>query len=86
MLNNHNPETHFDMIYLVKRIEDIGAAKAKTKEILNCDTFEIISKHDPYWVSEHDLEGEKLEHMRMQFKWIKNQLEELFSILNDEED
>lgn len=71
---------------VISRLEDIGRAKQMIKSILDDDIFDTLSKHNPYWDSEHEVESEKLYDCRMKFGLIQDNLWGLYSILDKEEE
>ena len=71
---------------ILQRLEDIGRAKQMIKSILDDDIFDTLSKHNPYWDSEHEVESEKLYDCRMKFGLVQDNLWGLYSILDKEEE
>lgn len=71
---------------VISRLEDIGRAKQMIKSILDDDIFDTLSKHNPYWDSEHEVESEKLYDCRMKFGLVQDNLWGLYSILDKEEE
>ena len=74
--------------HLIRHLHNVGQAQLRIKELLARDIFDTLSKHNPYWDSEHELEGEKLEEARCQLSGIQYELEaiqEALSLPEDEE-
>lgn len=70
----------------ISRIEDIGRAREKLKTILDDDIFDTLSKHNPYWDSEYEVESDKLDDLRRKFSCFSETLWDLYGILHKEED
>lgn len=71
---------------LISRIEDIGRAQEKLKNILDEELFDNLSKHDPFWDSKHELESEKLDDLRRKLSCLSDNLWDLWAILRKEEE
>lgn len=69
---------------MISRIEDIGRAQNKLKTILDNDVFDTLSKHNPYWHSEHDIEADKLDEVRRQLSCLNDNLWDLWAVLRQE--
>jgi len=69
---------------ILKRLEDIGCAREKLQSIIDEDIFENLSKHNPYWDSEHEKESEKLYDIRIKLAYFKEKLWEIYSTLSQE--
>lgn len=69
----------------IKRIEDIGQAKEMLKNILECDLFDNLSKHNPYWESDYEVEYDKLYDLRMKLSSLEEKLLDLNMILSSED-
>ena len=71
---------------MISRIEDIGRAQQKLKTILDEDIFDITSKHNPYWNSKHEEESEKLDDLRRKISCLNDNLWDLMTILQRDEE
>lgn len=71
---------------VIKRLEDIGRAQQKLKSILDDDIFDNLSKHDPYWDSEHEPEADRFHDVRMKLNCMRDNLWDLWAILRNEEE
>lgn len=72
--------------FLISRIEDIGRCREKLSIIINDDIFETLSKHNPFWESVYEKEGEKLEELRFKFRQLQDSLLSLQNILENQHD
>lgn len=73
---------------LISHLHNIGKAQLLVKQLLSRDIFETLSKHNPWWDSEHETENEKLEEARCQLNGIQYELweiQEALSLPEDEE-
>lgn len=71
---------------IVQAIIRLGRAIEKMKSILELDLFDNLSKHNPYWDSEHEPEGEKLDQARRNISFIHEKLYEMNSTLRGYDD
>ena len=71
---------------IISRLEDIGRAREHLKSILDDDAFENLSKHNPYFDSEHEVEADKLDDLRRKLSCISDKLWDLSAILTKQED
>lgn len=71
---------------LIKHLHGVGQAQLRIKELLARDIFDTLSKHNPYWDSEHEAEGEKLEDARCALNGIQCELWEIQEALSAPED
>jgi len=72
--------------YLVSRMADIGRAQERITNILDDEIFRNLSKHNPYWHSEHDIEADKLHDVRCKLSCMMDNLWDLWSILKKDEE
>lgn len=49
----------------IRFIQNTGKAVVALREIVESSIFEYLSKHNPYWQSEHELEANKLNEIRI---------------------
>ncbi len=70
----------------VSRLEDMGRARQFLEGVLDNDVFEKTSKHNPYWESEHEIEADKLDDLRMTLTCLNDNLWELMQILRPQDD
>ena len=70
---------------LISTIKDIGKAQAKISDILRRDIFNKLSKHDPYWDSEDETLADKLHDMRITFRCIEEELNEVYCLLDEDD-
>ena len=70
---------------MISRIEDLGRAQHKLKMILDIDILNNLSKHDPYWNSDHEFECNKLHQIRIKLSCLSDELWDLWTILRKEE-
>lgn len=70
--------------HLISRIEDIGTAKERLKNILQTAIFDELSKHDEWWHSAHEVESEKLDELRRTFIVLQEELWRLQEILHQD--
>lgn len=71
---------------MVSRIEHIGRAHQALFRLLQDDIFENLSKHNPYWESEHEAENDKLYDTRMKLSCLNDNLWDIMRILTLETD
>lgn len=64
----------------------LGAVEERVKDLLNDDIFEMLSKHNTYWSSENEQEGDKLDDLRRKFLCIQDNLWDVMRILNRDKD
>lgn len=69
------------MIPIIQRLEDIGRAKEKLIELMGYEIFDNLSKHNPYFDSEHSIESDKLYDLRMKLAHIQDCLCNIYDIL-----
>ena len=68
----------------LNRIQNMGRAEERLRELLRDEVFEMLSKHNPYWDSEHEVEAERLDFARRKFSGIQNDLWDIMAILTNE--
>ncbi len=78
-----DPTKAFPMA-MIDRVQDIGRAQERLKSILDDEIFEKLSKHNPYWDSNHEPECEKLDDLRRKFAQMNDNLWDLWAILRAE--
>jgi len=66
---------------VVSRLEDIGKVREKLKLILEDDIFDNLSKHNPYFDSEHQKESDKLYDLRCKISYIHDKLLDIQAVL-----
>ena len=71
---------------IIKRLEDIGAARLLVKQLLDKEIFESTSKHNPYWDSEHEVESDKLDEARRTLIGVQMELWEIQEMLASPEE
>ena len=71
---------------MISRLEDIGRVKEKLLTILKDNVFKNLSKHNPYWDSEHETAADKLDDCRMKFGYIHDQLWDIVSVITGDEE
>lgn len=70
---------------VLRTIMNIGVAKERLSDVIENIIPENLSKHDPYWDSEHEVENDKLYDCRMKFSHLQEKLWDIYSLLNMEE-
>ncbi len=70
---------------ILNRIHNMGRIEERILSLLDEEIFENLSKHNPYWDSEHEPEGDKLHDTRMRLSCIKDNLWDIISILKNNE-
>ena len=63
-------------------IQLLGQIKEKLNNILDDRLFNDLSKHNPYWNSEHEVEYEKLYDTRCALSTFENQLWGIIGLIN----
>ena len=71
---------------MIDRIEDFGRAQERLKLVLGHELFDNLSKHNPYWESEHDVESEKLYDVRCKLGCILDNLWDVWAVLKRDEE
>lgn len=71
---------------IVKAILRLGRAQEKLDALLRSDVFDDLSKHDLFWQSDHEIEMNKMDAVRMRLKHIHSYLWELNGLLLGSED
>ena len=71
---------------MISRIKDMGRAQEKLKAILDDEIFETLSKHNTYWHSKNELEGDKLDDLRRKLSCFSDNLWDIMGILRTEEE
>jgi len=72
--------------YTVKALISIGRAEMILNKIFGNPLFDNLSKHNPWWDSEHEKEAELLHDIRCQFQSINDDLYELSAELKQDYD
>jgi hypothetical protein len=71
---------------MIKRIEDLGRAESLLKNVLEHSIFESLSKHNPYFHSEHELESDRLYDIRCTLGCIHDNLWGVWAILKGQDE
>lgn len=71
---------------MISRIEDIGRAQQRLKSILDDDLFDNLSKHNTYWHSKYEPESDKLDDLRRKLSCLSDNLWDLMTILQKDEE
>jgi len=71
---------------ILNRIQDMGRVENMLKSILNDDVFANLSKHNPYYDSEYEVEADKLDDLRRKLSCINDNLWDVISILKKDEE
>lgn len=71
---------------LIKRLEDIGRCRHILDQLHRHDAFDDLSKHNYFFHSEHQIESDKLNELRMYLGNIKDQINEISEILDNDYD
>lgn len=71
---------------LINHLHNIGKAQWLIKQLLDRDIFDTMSKHNDYWHSAHEVEGDKLDDVRCQLSGIQSELWEIQEALSLQED
>ena len=66
---------------MLEKIKNMGIVQKYLYDLMKDEIFGGLSKHNPYWDSEHEKESEKLYDLRCKISYIHGQLEEIFEIL-----
>jgi hypothetical protein len=69
---------------ILARLEDTGRAQERLRQVLDNEVFENLSKHNPYWDSEHEKEAEKLNDIRLNIASVSEELYEIWGMLKTE--
>lgn len=67
---------------LIKFLLHVGESRSKISELTDLELFDNLSKHNPYYQSDHEIENEKLTFIRFQLQHIQEDLNEIWSKLN----
>ena len=62
---------------LIRRLEDVGAAKLLLHDILHDDEFSVfddLSKHNTYWHHVEDATADKLDEIRRKLRCLEDKL------------
>lgn len=71
---------------MVARIEDLRRARSLLESVLEEQMFKDLSKHNPYWESEHEVEADKLYDIRCNLRCLIDNLWEVVAILKHPEE
>ena len=80
-LNGHHPERSLGW-YAAQMIQDRGRIDKTLLTLTEDEIFDDLSKHNPYFHSEHEVEAEKLEELRWKLSHIHEKLWEVISIID----
>lgn len=69
---------------LIKRLEDIGRCRQILDQLHRHDAFDDLSKHNYFFHSEHQEESDRLNQLRTYLGDIKDQINEISEILDNE--
>lgn len=76
-----------------RRLEDFGVIREKLSVLLDTTftdrdmrIFDMLSKHEPWWNSEHEIESDKLYDLRCMLMGIESKLLDIWTIANAKED
>lgn len=69
---------------VVKALISIGRAQKILDKVLENPLFDSLSKHNPYWHSEHEVEADLLNDVRMQLQSVSDDLHELRYEMNQD--
>lgn len=76
-------DCEFEEIYqrprrdLISYILKVGEAHQMLTDLIVDEKFANLSKHNPYWDSEHEAEADKLDEIRLRWQWINEKLCEI---------
>lgn len=65
------------------KIMQIGRAEQQIIDLLDHDLFQDLSKHNPYFDSEHSLEADKLDECRMKLQLVHETLWNIVGMLEN---
>lgn len=68
-------------VAILSKIQDMGRIEEKLLTLLDDDIFETTSKHNPYWHSENEEIGDKLDDLRRKFSCLHDNLWDIIAIL-----
>lgn len=72
---------------VIKRFEKMGQVQALIDELFHHEIFKNLSKHNPYWDSEHEIDSEKLYDIRCKLGYIHDRLSDALALFSwDEND
>ena len=73
-----------EMKEIIRRLEDIGAAREKLKTILEEIDFPQLSKHNPYYDSKDEEAAEKLDELRRKISYFEDKIYDVLEMLTIE--
>lgn len=59
---------------IVEYLLNVGAARTEALSILKNEWLDCLSKYDPYWGSEYEVECEKLDECRRRLSYMRDEL------------
>ncbi len=71
---------------IIKFVKNVGAAESKLRDLLLSDRLSDLSKHNPYYDSEHEIEADKLDDLRMSLSSISDVISDVLNLLEIEQD
>ena len=71
---------------VVNKLLKVGRAYQLIMLLLDDDIFDNLSKHDPFWDSEHDAEADKLHDLRFKFQHMSDQLYDIVALIDTEDE
>jgi hypothetical protein len=71
---------------LINKLLSIGRCLEIIDRLLENTLFDDLSKHNEYWHSEHELEGDKLDETRMSLAAVQEDLLRVWETLKEREE
>lgn len=79
--------TEDELIYkkpcVVSYILKVGEARQMLHQLQQDEFFSTLGKHNPYWDSEHEIEADKLDEIRMNLCHMLNQIMDAYQKLGE---
>ena len=69
---------------MISKIKNCGRVEEKIRCLLDNNVFDILSKHDYYWHSIHDVEAEKLDELRRKISCFQDVLCDIIALLKSD--
>lgn len=66
----------------LKLVHNTGKAYAKLDGLIRHEMFDNLSKHNPYWDSEHEIESDKLHDIRMRLQTIQETISDVMVLID----
>lgn len=70
--------------HIIKKIMYLGRAQQQIIDLLDHDLFQDLSKHNPYFDSEHSPEADKLDDCRRRLQVIHDTLWDIIGMFDRE--